>query len=141
MININNGNISINDGRFIITKSLTKNGFMNSNLYNDVISQQTHMFSNYYLKPQLIGKDKFIMTLVFNPSDMIYLVNICLSNEGDKPTWDNWSQYEVLKIKNKNDEWLEKNIGKPPYKYSWGEISSNYDPRSGSSMISIRYDI
>lgn len=141
MININNGNISINNGKFTITKSLTKNKFMNSSLFNDVLSQQTHIFSNYYLKPQLIGKDKFIITLIFNQDDMIYFVNICLCSDEGVPTWNNWSKNKVLKIKDKNDKWLENNIGKSPYKYSWGEISSNYDPRSCSSMITIRYNI
>lgn len=141
MSNVNNGNISINGGSFIITKDLTKNDFINSSLFNDVISQQTHMFSNYYLKPQLIGKDKFIIVLFFNQNDMIYLVNISLSNEGSVPTWTNWSQDEELKRKDMHDKWLENNIGKPPYKYLWGEISSDYDPRSGSSMITIKYNM
>lgn len=141
MININNGNLTIDDGRFTITKGLTKNDFINSNKFKDVLSQQTLTFSNYYLKPQLIGKDKFMVVLFFNQNDMIYLVNISLSDDGSVPSWTNWSEDEELKRKDLHDNWLEKNIGMPPYKYAWGEISSNYDPRSGSSMITIKYNV
>ena len=64
-----------------------------------------------------------------------------MTNGDSLPSWENWSKEEQLKKKDKHDIWLKTNIGKPPYKYSWGEISSNYDPRSGSSMITIRYNL
>ena len=141
MININNGNITLDDSCFTITKGLTKNEFINSNLFKDVLSQQTYTFSNYYLKPQLIGKDKFIVVLFFNQNSKIYLVNISISDDGSVPSWTNWSEYKELKRKDLHDKWLGENIGKPPYRYAWGEISSNYDPRSGSSMITIKYNL
>ena len=141
VINPNNGDININGSSLIIQKGLSKNDFVSSRLFKDVLIQEIHAFSNYYLKPQLIGKDKFMVVLFFNQKDMIYLVNMSLSDDGNVLSWNNWSEDEAIKIKERHDQWLEDSIGKPPYKYSWGEISSNYDPRSGSSMITIRYNI
>lgn len=140
MINVNSGNIEL-DNNFLITKKLGRKEFENSSLFKDVLSQQINTFSSYYLKPQLIGGEKFIVVLFFNQNDMIYLINISILNDGDMPSWENWSEVEELKRKDMHDTWLENNIGKPPYKYSWGEISSNYDPRTGSSMITINYAI
>ncbi len=139
MIDIKSGNLSLNGNSFIMKKGLTKDEFMKSNLINDVLSQETYAFTNYYLKPQLIGSDMFIVVLYFNQNDIIDFINISLSGDGNVPTWNDWSESKELKRKESHDKWLEKNIGKPPYKYSWGEISSNYDPRSGSSMITIKY--
>lgn len=139
MFNIKNGNISLNNN-FIIKKGLTKNEFIKSTLFKDVINQQiTNGFSYFYLKPQLINNEKFIITLLFNQNDILDFLNISITKNDTVPSWNNWSESLELKKKETHDKWLEKNIGKPPYKYIWGEISSNYDPRSGSSMITISY--
>lgn len=139
MINVSNGDIFIAGGTSKIRKGLNKDEFINSSLFKEVLQQQEHTFTNYYLKPQQIGNDKFIIVLFFNPSNILDSISIGLTRDGEIPSWENWSESEELKLKNEHDKWLEKNIGKSPYKYPWGEISSNYDPRSGSSSIIIRY--
>lgn len=54
-------------------------------------------------------------------------------------SWDSWSeQYEFQRMK-EHDRLLENLIGHTSCKYTWGEITSDYEPRSGSSMITIRY--
>jgi hypothetical protein len=140
MIDIKSGNILLNGNSFIIKKGLKKDEFIKSNLIGDVLSQQASIYTYYFLKPQLIGSESFTVVLYFNQNDLIEFMNISLSNNGNMLSWDNWSEKEELKKKDEHDKWLERNIGKPPYKYLWGEISSNYDPRSGSSMITIRYN-
>lgn len=139
MINIKNGDVSLNGNTFIIKKGLAKDEFEKSTLFKDVISKETHSFTNYYLKPQLIGNEKFILVLFFNTNNILDFANISLSHDGKIPSWDNWSENEEYKRKDDHDKWLVNNISKPPYKYSWGEVSSNYDPRSGSSAITIKY--
>ena len=141
MINIKSGSITINGKNFVIRRGLTKDEFIKSTLFGEVLNQQVYSFTNYYLKPQLIGKDNFILVLYFNPNNIIDSVDLSLSRDENIPSWNNWSEGEELKKKDEHDKWLERKIGKPPYKYSWGEISSNYDPRSGSSMITIRYSV
>jgi hypothetical protein len=139
VINIKNGDMPVNGDDFIIKKGLTKDEFEKSNLYKGVVSKETHSFTNYYLKPQLIGNERFILVLFFNPNDILDFVNISLSHDGKIPSWDNWSEKEEYRKKDEHDKWLANNISKPPYKYLWGEISSNYDSRSCSSTITIRY--
>lgn len=139
MINLLNGEIFLNDSNFVIKKGLKKSEFEESNLRSEVISHQEYGYSIFFIKPQLIDDDKFVLVLYFNRSGIIAFVKLSLSNNGVIPTWDNWSRDKELEKKDEHDKWLERKIGKPPYKYFWGEISSNYDMRSGSSMITIEY--
>ena len=140
MIDIKNGNILLNDNSFIIKKGLTKAEFLKSNLAEDILNQQVSVFTNYYLKPQLIGDEKFTVALYFDQNDLIAFLYISLLSDGNIPSWNNWSESEELKRKDEHDKWLLRKIGDPPYKYLWGEISSIYDVRSGSSIIIIRYN-
>lgn len=138
MIDIKNGSIALQN--FLIRKGLTKDDFLSSNLFSEVLNHQEYGFTTYSLKPQLIENEKFIMVLYFNKNDIIDLVNLSLSNSENIPSWDNWSESEEQRKKEEHDKWLLNNIGIPPYNYDWGTVSSNYDPRSGSSMITIRYN-
>lgn len=117
---------------------MKKCDFIISDLYSDVLDEDNDIYSNYYLT-QLIGEIKFIIRVYFNPENIIYSVNMSITKDGNIPNWDNWSEQEQLIKKDEHDKWLQNNIGSAPYKFSWGEISSNYDPRSGSSKIAIRY--
>jgi hypothetical protein len=138
MIDIKNGSIALQN--FMMRKGLTKDDFLSSNLFGEVLKHQEYEFTTYSLKPQLIEKEKFIMVIYFNKNDIIDLVNLSLSNSENLPSWDNWSESEEQRKKEEHDKWLLNKIGIPPYNYDWGTVSSNYDPRSGSSMITIRYN-
>jgi hypothetical protein len=138
MIDIKNGGIILNINNFLIKKGLKKDEFEKSNLLSEVLNCQTYGFTSYFLKPQLIGNDSFSIVLYFNQEDIIDFVNLSLTCNDSSMTWNNWSEKKELKKKNEHDKWLLNNVGKPPYKYFWGEVSSNYDPRSGSSIITIK---
>ncbi len=138
MIDVENGNITMDNNSFVIRKGLTKDEFKKSELFEEVLNEQVHTFTNYYLKPQLLGEESFSISLFFDSNEIINFLQISMIKDGI-PSWDNWSEKQEQRRKAEHDQWLKMNIGKPPYKYSWGEISSNYDPRSGSSMITIRY--
>ncbi len=140
-MNIKNGDLAIQDKSFTIGRGLIKTDFVQSKLYDEVINEKSYGFTFYNLNSQLISNEWFDITLYFNNKDILNLVNISLSNEGDIASWNNWSENEQIKKKDMHDKWLKKNIGNPPYKYDWGEISSSYDPRSGSSMITIKYNV
>lgn len=139
MITVNNGSIEIKDKLLIITPNLTKQVFQNSDLYEDVVKEENKSFSIYYVKPQIIGKSKFAMTFFFNETGLIDFININLSNESTISSWESWNKDREMDKQIAHDKWLERNIGKSPYKYNWGEIDSTYDPRSGSSFITVRY--
>ena len=140
MIDLVNGGLALDGNTFIIRKGLTKNEFEKSSLFDEVLNQQSYGFTNYYLKPQLIKNAFFVIVLYFNPQDILDFVNLSLSDSDCVPSWDDWSESRAKGKKKEHDEWLLRNIGKPPYKFPWGEISSNYDPRSGSSIITLKYN-
>jgi len=138
-MNLVNGDISPTGSNIKIVQGLKKSEFEKSNLGNQVLDYQEYGYTRYYIKPQLIDNDEFLMVLLFNPEGIIEFIELALTINGAIPTWDNYSKDSELDRKDKHDKWLIRKAGNPPYKYSWGEISSNYDPRSGSSMITIKY--
>jgi hypothetical protein len=142
MIDIDNGDIYINNGNFVIKKGLSKNNFINSNLFNEVLHQDDDIYTRYFIKPQLIGNDYFFINLYFDSKNILQLVDISmLDDDGSWPIWENWSEEKELSRRERHNKWLEDNIGKNQYKYSWGSISSTYDPRSGASSITINYSV
>jgi hypothetical protein len=51
-----------------------------------------------------------------------------------------WSVEGELQRKAKHDEWLRMELGSPPYRYSWGNVVSDYDARACASEIIVVYD-
>jgi hypothetical protein len=138
MINKTNGEVKVNDT--VLGPKFDKEDFLNSNLYHDVLRiKDRPNFTYFYLGPQTIGDDLLIIALYFSPIGNLRMIKLSITSDKVPPSWANWSEEAEMNNKMQNDEWLLKVIGKPPYKYSWGEISSSYDPRSASSMITIRY--
>ncbi len=140
MIDLVNGGLALDRNSLIIRKGLTKNEFEKSSLIDEVLNHQSYGFTSYYIRPQLIGNTFFVIVLYFNPQDILDFVNLSLTDSDRVPSWDDWSESRAKQKKEEHDEWLLRNIGKPPYKFPWGEISSTYDPRSGSSKITIKYN-
>ncbi len=54
-------------------------------------------------------------------------------------SWEGWNEKRELEQKRANNRWLRSKGLVPGKKYSWGSVWSDYDPKSGSSMIVIRY--
>ncbi len=50
-----------------------------------------------------------------------------------------WNEELELERKRLHDDWLRNELGAPPYRYSWGEISSEYDPKGCVSDIILNY--
>lgn len=53
--------------------------------------------------------------------------------------WNDWSTKKEIERNEANNLWLKKSGLAPGKRYSWGSVSSGYDPKSGSSYIVIRY--
>jgi hypothetical protein len=76
-------------------------------------------------------------TLLFDGDsiDRIFLSMRMKSEESKE-----WSvEYELLR-KAKHEEWLQEAMGAPPYKYHWGRVVSEFDPKGLASDIIIVYD-
>jgi hypothetical protein len=50
-----------------------------------------------------------------------------------------WSDADEHKRQVLHDEWLQAELGKPPYCYVWGQIESGLDRRDGFSDIIVAY--
>lgn len=139
MININNGNLKLDNGVMIGNK-FTKEKFMVSKLFNDVVKNDDYGYTWYYIKPQMICSFRFIITLLFSPNGSLNTVTLCINSSNELLTYNNYSE-----VRNQNNfvfhnSFLKEYVGEPPYKYNWGTIASVIDQKSGSSHIIIRYN-
>ena len=50
-----------------------------------------------------------------------------------------WSVEHELERKQIHDDWLLQELGKPPYRFPWGSLESNYDPKGCASAIILSY--
>ena len=140
MINTENGNLQLENIKLIIKKGLTRDEFMQSDLFYDVLNQDDYGYVRYYIKPQTICEQKFVIALLFKPDKSLSSVTLGLAIDGAIPTWENWSEEDELRKKALLGKWLEKNVGEPPYDYTWGSMTLTYDRRSASSHITISYN-
>lgn len=132
------GKIVIN-GDFIIGPDLTKKDFLLSALFRDVLKQDDYEYTQYYLKPQIIDGKPFVIRLIFDSSGKLNTLSISFCFEEKNPSWEQWTQEKEYELKKIHDDLLKVWFGKSPYKFSWGTVSSVYDPRSASSYITIIY--
>jgi hypothetical protein len=61
-----------------------------------------------------------------------------MKTKSDEP--EAWSVEKELLRKREHEEWLLEAIGQPPYKYHWGRVASEFDPKGLASEIIIVYD-
>jgi len=52
---------------------------------------------------------------------------------------DEWTEAGELQRKAAHDKWLRQELGKPPYRYAWGSIDSEYDAKGCVSEIILTY--
>jgi hypothetical protein len=138
MKDLANGFIRFSGRVAAISPALLLQEFMKSDLYSDVTEESLNGFPRFTLQPQLVDGNKMSVSLIFNNEKRIFLVNISKTVD-QNDSWDSWSEQHELQRKKEHDRLLEKLIGNTSRKFSWGEITSDYDPRSGSSMITVRY--
>jgi hypothetical protein len=69
------------------------------------------------------------------------LQSLTLYHDADRfgTSWSDWSEERELARKAFHEDWLTRELGIRLGHYPWGDISSNYDPKGGSSSIIIRY--
>lgn len=123
-----------------ISPSLKLQEFKLSDLYSDVKKEEViNEFPRFTLQPKNFKGNLMNVSLIFKDNKEIFLVNMSKIREHQDNSWNTWNKEHELQRKKEHDQILEKLIGSSSSKFTWGEISSNYDSRSGSSMITIRY--
>jgi hypothetical protein len=102
---------------------------------SQVVNEPYHSYS---LGEQQIAGRPFFVTLYFYGQE---LESIDLAHPTTKfgTSWADWSKESELRRKRWHDDWLREQTGYASHVYQWGEVGSDYDPRSGGSSITIRY--
>jgi hypothetical protein len=58
---------------------------------------------------------------------------------GSARSWREWSEAGELRVRDQNNQLLVDYLGPPPYVFTWGRLTSDYDHKSGSSGIFVQY--
>lgn len=137
MINKSSGIISLDE--IVISPIISKSSFLESKVAEYIENEEIHVYSNYYMMPQDYMEMSVRLILYFDQNDRLDMVNIYLNDPNSEVSWKTWSKEKEMKHKIIHDEWLKSELGEPPYCFKWGNVSSSYNSRSGSSSITIKY--
>jgi short subunit dehydrogenase-like uncharacterized protein len=85
-----------------------------------------------------VDGESFAVQLCFIRGKLASL-SMALSDGTQDPSWSTWSEKTELAKNRRHLDILARRYGQPPHKFPWGEITAAYDPRGGSSSISISY--
>ena len=69
--------------------------------------------------------------------NQLHQVYLLIKMESDVA--DEWTTELELQRKALHDSWLAKELGKPPYQYTWGNIVSEFDQKACVSEIILTY--
>jgi hypothetical protein len=123
----------------LVETSLTREAFLASPAAAErEIFTQNEPWCSYKLSKVPHADTEFIVILFFHGERLtdVHLFDAYPPLTGE--SWADWSEEKELARKERHEEWLRQ-WDAPVGKYSWGEVWSEYDPRSGSSDIGIRY--
>jgi hypothetical protein len=130
------GEINISE-RFRISKFTTKEQLISFfGKENISINDMENGYTHYYIKNIDIGDSSFNFILIFNHEQLHSIIFGFDYSPDDN--WDNWSQEKELKRLDKYNNWLTQQIG-TKRKYPWGEIGAFFNPKGGSTSITLRY--
>lgn len=149
MIDKRTGDILIPITNFKIHKGLQKNELESSKFYKDFIRDMRDMKTGYiwyYFSSVSLMHREILFSLCFKNGnlDSVYF---CVDSNDLPTSWSNWSEEGELKRKNLNEELLceifccdiKQNSLPSEYHFTWGNVTSYYDPRSGGSSVILRY--
>ncbi|WP_339733985.1 hypothetical protein [uncultured Gimesia sp.] len=131
MINKVNGEIEIGNVR--VSPSTTLSNFSKSTLG---ISSKVLIKNNDYVTLQVVTASQIGLNLSFS-NDRLSTVIIYLKSP--ESTWSSWSKNEEHEKKTKHDKILNADLGLEPYRFSWGEVESISDSKSGDSYVLVKY--
>jgi hypothetical protein len=95
--------------------------------------------AGFRLGPREIAGQKFEASIWF-VGNALRRVDLSMVQPVEATSWDDYSEDRELARKAKHDAWLDAQLGPDPWRLSWGDVQSDWDPRSGSSSIIIAYE-
>jgi len=76
-------------------------------------------------------------TVLFKGDD---IDRIFLAMRMDTDDSGEWTVEHEFERKAKHEQWLRKELGRAPYRYHWGRVVSEFDPKGLASEIIIVYE-
>jgi len=127
-----NGSLSFEQGE--IDRSMDRSRFLDSKIGRSArVELVNEPWRQYGIDPE-----GGIAGTVFFEGERLDRVFLSMAMPGNVET--QWTEASELARKAKHDEWLQNALGKPPYIYSWGKVSSVYDPKGCASEIIVAYE-
>ena len=139
MINLKSGMLIFDD--FMIRPHMLVRELLNVVRSQDILSCDKGAYTNILLKPQKSANNFFTLRLFFEKkSEELEFCQMVVQDDNIVPSWEGWSMEKELQKKEYNDIWLIKDVGYPPYIFSWGKLQSVYNAKEASSYIMITYN-
>ncbi|NOY40999.1 MAG: hypothetical protein GXP26_04060 [Planctomycetes bacterium] len=141
MIDVATGNITIHNTAIAIGPPLTRDDFLASALgRNAPINVENESYCSY--NARIAAGDLMPLpadlTLYFYHQQLESL-SIVASDDRFGASWDDWSEEKELSRKQFHDLWLADIAVSANAYFLWGQLSSDYDAKSGFSAIHLRY--
>lgn len=130
-IGVFDGSISFETGR--ILRSQDRISFLATQLGKQAESE---LVSNVWWHSKIEPEPGITTVLLFNENR---LDRVFLTMEIPPDRLGEWTVENELARMEVHDKWLRKELGNPPYEYSWGQIVSDYDQKGCASTIIVAY--
>ena len=125
------GSVNFEKGR--ITRSLTRPEFLASPLGNNA---QQRLVNEEWWHLTFDPEPGITCKLLFRRDDLDG-VFILMEIPADKS--HEWTEANELARKALHDQWVERELGRPPCEYRWGTVYSEFDAKGCVSEIIVRY--
>ncbi len=131
-IDTSTGTITFSQGT--IGRSIDKMRFLQSSIGRTARESLVNgNWSHYEIDPE----ELWAGTVIFD-GDTVDRIFLSMKLDSDDP--DSWTVEREKARKATHEKWLQGELGPPPYRYSWGRVVSDFDPKGLASAIIIVYD-
>ena len=134
-IDVSDGSIAFAGGT--ICSATQRTEFLRSAIGNGAREQTSNELENW----QQVAFDPepgVAATLIFQ-GEKLHQVYLALRTTLDDA--GPWTTATERERNAKHDAWLRTSLGAPPYEYSWGSVSLEFDPKDPASEIIVSYAI
>jgi hypothetical protein len=141
MIVLATGSITFKNEAMTVGSSLTRSNFLTSALgrISKVnVENEPHCSYSTVIPADALMSLPVGLTLYFY-HQQLECVSIVASDSRFGSSWNDWSEEKEKDRKRFHDQWLVETIGTTSAQFPWGQLSSDYDGKSGFSAIHLRY--
>ena len=138
-INEDTGCITLPEIDAVISSSLSRSRFLQTAAFSAAsVSVRNEPWCSYRL-PSIPQPDTELFIVLQFHGEQLLSLNLSHSAARFGTSWADWSEERELALKAFHERWLLGNLRLHLGDYPWGDISSCYDAKGGSSFITVRY--